>query len=76
MQLDIANKGTPPPRGPPTPNGRPSLGAALKWGWVQFLAAFAAVWWLAARFEWAMFRLRVLGTRVVSDVAPRMHKFE
>lgn len=50
---------------------RPSLGAALKWGWVQFLAAFAAVWWAAGWFEWAVFRLRVLDTRVVSDVAAR-----
>jgi hypothetical protein len=38
---------------------------------VQFLATFAAVGWLAAWFEWAVFRLRVLDTRVTSDVAPR-----
>ncbi|GBF99452.1 hypothetical protein Rsub_11938 [Raphidocelis subcapitata] len=49
----------------------PSLGESLKWGWVQFLATFAAVGWLAAWFEWGVFRLRVLETRVASDVAPR-----
>lgn len=50
---------------------RPSLGAMLKWGWVQFLAAFAAVWWVGSRLESAAFRLRVLETRVVSDVSAR-----
>lgn len=47
----------------------------LKWGWVQFLAAFAAVWWLAGWFEWAVFTFRVLETRVVSDTQPRAPKF-
>lgn len=56
---------------PPPRRSRPSLAEALKWGWVQFLATFAAVGWLAAWFEWAVFRLRVLDTRVTSDVAPR-----
>lgn len=54
---------------PPLP-ARPTLGESLKWGWVQFLAAFAALWWLAARFEAAVFGLRLLPTRVVSDAAP------
>ncbi|KAI8474264.1 MAG: transmembrane protein [Monoraphidium minutum] len=49
---------------------RPSLGESLKWGWVQFLAAFTALWWLAARFEAAVFGLRLLGTRAVPDAAP------
>jgi hypothetical protein len=48
---------------------RPALGEALKWGWVQFVAAFAAVWWLAARLEWAAFRLRVVATRTACDAA-------
>jgi hypothetical protein len=43
---------------------------SLKWGWVQFLAAFAALWWLAARFEAVVFRYRLLPTRVASDAAP------
>lgn len=58
------------------PSFRPPLGEALKWGWVQFLAAFIAVWWLASWFEWAVFRFRILETRVVSDVQQqRAHKF-
>ena len=49
---------------------RPSLGESLKWGWVQFMAAFAALWWLASCFESAVFGLRLLPTRVVSDAQP------
>ncbi len=54
---------------------RPLLGEMLKWGWVQFLGAFALVWWLASWFEWAVFRFRVLDTRVVSDLTAVRPKF-
>ena len=54
----------------------PSLSEALKWGWVQFLATFAAVWWLGGWLEWGAFRLRMFETRVVSDMAPRVHKYD
>lgn len=70
-RLRIACAPHPTPRSP----SRPSLGAMLKWGWVQFLAAFAAVWWLARRFEAAVFAARVLETRVVVDTQPRAPKF-
>jgi hypothetical protein len=58
-----------------TKKHRPSITESLKWGWVQFLAAFAAVWWLAARLEWAAFRFRAFDARILSDVAPHAQRF-
>jgi hypothetical protein len=63
---------------PPQKTHRPSLAESLKWGWVQFLATFTALWWLASRFEAAVFRFRLLGTRIISDAAPPLkgaHKY-
>jgi hypothetical protein len=54
---------------------RPALGEMLKWGWVQFVATFAAVWWVASRAERWVFRNRLLDTRTYLDVAVKGQKF-
>jgi hypothetical protein len=43
----------------------------LKWGWVQFVAALWAVWWLLRWLEGLVFSHRVLETRVIADLQPR-----
>jgi hypothetical protein len=47
----------------------------LKFAWIQFLSAFAVLWWLASWAEYWLFRYRVLEARPVSDVAPKVHKY-
>jgi Transmembrane protein 231 len=54
---------------------RPAPLEMLKWGWVQFITTFLVVRWLLKRLERTIFGMRVLETRVVSDLAPGGHRF-
>lgn len=54
---------------------RPQAIQMLKFAWIQFLSAFAVLWWLASWAEYWLFRYRVLEARPVSDVAPKVHKY-
>ena len=47
----------------------------LKWGWVQFLATLALIWYLLSWSEYVLFHFRILPTRVVSDLERKKHRF-
>jgi transmembrane protein 231 len=47
----------------------------LKWGWVQFVSALWALWWLASWLEGLVFAHRVLETRVITDLQPRQQRY-
>mmetsp|Transcript_6191 Transcript_6191/g.13482 ORF Transcript_6191/g.13482 Transcript_6191/m.13482 type:complete len:317 (-) Transcript_6191:902-1852(-) len=54
---------------------RPQVIEQLKFGWIQFLATYIVLWWLFSWLEFFVFKYRMLTTRVVSDVQPRIQKF-
>mmetsp|Transcript_57221 Transcript_57221/g.181041 ORF Transcript_57221/g.181041 Transcript_57221/m.181041 type:complete len:307 (-) Transcript_57221:39-959(-) len=54
---------------------RPGVLHVLKLGWVQFLATFLVLFWILRWVEWVAFHFRILDTRVVSDTAPKLHRF-
>ncbi|KAF8056360.1 TMEM231 [Scenedesmus sp. PABB004] len=54
---------------------RPGPSEMLKWGWVQFVATWWAVWAFGGALEGVVLRYRLLETRVVSDAQPRQQRF-
>jgi transmembrane protein 231 len=54
---------------------RPSTSETLKWGWVQFVCALWALWWLLSWLEGLVFAHRVLETRVITDLQPRQQRY-
>uniref|UniRef100_A0A7S0WWC3 Transmembrane protein 231 n=1 Tax=Pyramimonas obovata TaxID=1411642 RepID=A0A7S0WWC3_9CHLO len=54
---------------------RPAPLTIAKFGWVQVFAIIYPLLWLLRKAEWVIFHYRVLQTRVVSDITPKMHKF-
>jgi transmembrane protein 231 len=54
---------------------RPHIFEMLKFGWIQFLATYVILWYLFSRLERAVFRFRILETRVISDVDKKLHRF-
>lgn len=47
----------------------------LKFGWIQFLAIFAIIWWLARHFRWFVYKYQVVESRIKSDLQPNVQRF-
>lgn len=54
---------------------RPNFLELCKFAWVQILAIYVIFWWLFSKFEYVIFHHRIVGTRVVSDLQAKSHRF-